>query len=238
MRLWLGAILASALMPAAMAQEVVKGDIPRIRIQASASSEVVPDVAHIVIAVVTERKTATEAADENARTSSKVVDEIKALGIDGRDVRTVSVTLSPRYNEERDPSGRVTKRTLVAYTARNSVLVRVRDIGRVGAIARALIDKGANVFGGINFVISDAEERMDQLRVKAIQDAARKAKMYVEAIGLKLGRVLEIEPEPGPVNGAADLARTRMAEAPVAIPVEPGVQTLSARVTVTWELVQ
>jgi uncharacterized protein YggE len=34
------------------------------------------------------------------------------------------------------------------------------------------------------------------------------------------------------------MMRAKSAEGTTGIPVEPGVQTLSARVTVTWELVQ
>jgi uncharacterized protein len=115
----------------------------------------------------------------------------------------------------------------------------VRDIGRVGAIARALIDKGGNVLSGIYFSVSNADERRDQLRAKAMQEALRRAKIYTDAIGLKLGRVIEIEPESEHVNGPASGVRASAPEpAPVAIPVEPGVQTLTARVTVTWQITE
>jgi uncharacterized protein len=235
MRPWLGAILVSALMPAAVAQDV-KGQIPHVRVSASATAEVKPDVAHIMIGVVSERKTATEAAAENARAAQTMIEQIKALGIAERDVRTLGITLVPIYSDERDPPGRG-RRTITGYTARNSVELRVREIDKVGTIARALIDKGANLFGGVHFTVSDAEQRMEALRVTAIKDAAAKAKTYADALGLRLGRVLEIEPEQqAPERGAT--MRAQAADSGAAIPVEPGVQTLSARVTVTWELVQ
>ena len=234
MRLWLGAILVSALMQTAAAQDT-KGQIPQVRVPASASVEVKPDTAHIMVGVVSERKTAAEAAAENARAAQAVIDQVKALGIAERDVRTLGITLVPIHSDESERPGRG-RRTITGYTARNSVELRVREIDKVGTIARALIDKGANLFGGVHFTVSDAEQRMDALRVAAIKDAAAKAKMYADALGLKLGRVLEIEPEQqAPERGT--MMRAQMADSGAGIPVEPGVQTLSARVTVTWELV-
>jgi hypothetical protein len=235
MRIWLCLILAGLLMQEARAHDMT-AEIPRVRVPASATAEVRPDLAHISVGVVTERKTAADAAAENARAAQAVIEEIKALGVAARDIRTLGITLVPTYSDERDPPGR-TRRTLTGYTARNSVEVRLRDVEKVGTVARALIDKGANLLGGIHFTVSDADHRMDALRVTAIKDAAARAKMYADALGLKLGRVLEIEPEQqAPERGV--MLRAQAAEGGVGIPVEPGVQTLRANVTVTWELVQ
>jgi uncharacterized protein YggE len=235
MRYWLCLVAATAFMQQASAQDM-KGEIPRVRVPATATAEVVPDTAHIAVGVVSERKTAAEAAAENARAAQALVDQIKALGVAPRDIRTLGVSLTPIYGEEREAPGR-TKRTITGYTARNTVEVRLHEIDKVGTVARALIDKGANLFGGVQFSVSDAEKRTDALRVTAIKDAAAKAKTYADALGLKLGRVLEIEPEPeAPERGV--MMRAKAAEGATGIPVEPGVQTLSVRVTVTWELAQ
>jgi uncharacterized protein len=236
MRVWLCVVLAAVLAQEVAAQDIVKGDIPRLRVPASATVEVKPDIAHIMIGVVSERKTAAEAAGENARAAQAVIEQAKALGIAERDIRTLGITLVPIYSDERDPPGRG-RRTLTGYTARNTVELRVRDIDKVGTVARGLIDKGANLLGGVHFTVSDADQRIDALRVTAIKDAAVKAKMYADALGLRLGRVLEIEPEQeSPERGT--MVRAQAADAGGGIPVEPGMQTLRARVTVTWELVQ
>lgn len=234
--LWLlGLIL---LTSPALAQEQGKPVISQIKVPGSASVEVVPDTATIRLAVMTERKTSQEAAAENARSATKVIEEIKALKIEARDVRTVAVSVSPVYGEEKDASGRVVKRTVTGYRALNSLEIRVREIGKVGPIAQQLIDKGGNVLSGISFSVSDAEARRDQLRAKAMQEALRRAKIYTNAIGLKLGRVIEIEPENEHVDGSAAASLRAAEPAPAVIPVEPGVQTLSTRVTVTWQIAE
>jgi uncharacterized protein YggE len=220
-------------------QEKVRAGIFHITVPASASIEVVPDTATLRLAVMTERKTSREAAGENARTATKVIEEIRAAQVEARDVRTVAVTVTPVYTEERDASGRVVKRVLTGYRAINSLEVRVRDIGKVGSLVQQLIDKGGNMLSGIHFSVSDAEEQRDRLRTRAMQEAARRAKIYTDAIGVKLGRVIEIETERDDGDGPVPMPRAAQAEATAyAIPVEPGVQTLRARVTVTWQLVE
>ncbi len=205
----------------------------------------VPDLAIISFAVVTERPTATAAAGDNATAAQAVVGEVKAQGIEARDIRTVSVTLSPVYDESRDANGHLVKRTLRAYQARNGFEVRIRAVDKAGALARQLIEKGANNFGGISFEIEHPEPKLRALQSEAMKDALARAQSYTDALGLHLGRVLEIVPPgEGTPYPAAPRAKLAMAPAPMpdaaaaAFPIEPGIETLSTSVTVTWELVQ
>ena len=214
---------------------------PHIAVPSVATAEVTPDIAVLRLGVATERRTAAEAAAANARAAQEVIDEGSALGVEGRDARTLSVTLIPLYSDERDPNGRGGRRILTGYLARNTLQIRVRDVAKAGAIARALVDKGANVLEGVAFEISDGEARLDDLRAKAIGDAARRARLYAEVLGLSLGRVLEISPEATPESAMADTALLRAAPAEgagVTIPIAPGVQKLQAQARVVWELVQ
>lgn len=226
----------------ARAQEVsLRNMVPSITTLGTASAEVVPNLATISLGVETERPTAAEAASENARAAQAIVGEIKAQGIDPHDIRTVSVTLSPAYDEIRDANGRVTKRTLRGYVAHNDLSVRVRQTEKAGALARLWIEKGANSFTGIDYDYDQKEPKYDALRGEAVRDALRKATSYVNGLGVKLGRVLEIAAPPylpgGPPQPAA-FAKAAPREAAIAIPIEPGVQTLRTEVQVTWELAQ
>ena len=152
----------------------------------------------------------------------------------------MSITLSPVYDETTDANGRV-KRTLRGYLASNSLSVRIRDITKAGALAGQLMDKGANSFEGIAFDFSQKEAKYDGLRGDAVRDALRKANSYVNGVGIKLGRVLEIAtqpPETAPVAMSPRVLAAAPREASAAIPVEPGAQTLRTEVQVTWELAQ
>jgi uncharacterized protein YggE len=103
------------------------------------------------------------------------------------------------------------------------------------------MDKGANDLDGIEFDYSQKEAKYDALRSDAVRDALRKANSYVSALGIKLGRILEIATQPPePVATAMSPRMLGAAACPAApaIPVEPGVQTLRTEVQVTWELAQ
>jgi uncharacterized protein len=238
--------LLTAIQPnAARTQQAasLKDSVPAITTNGEASAEVVPDIATISLGVDTERPKAADAARENARAAQEIVNEIKAQGIDPKDIKTVSVTLAPDYDEVRDATGYITKRTLRGYIANNSLTVRIKDIGKAGTLAQQMLDKGANRFDGIAYQYSQKEEKIDSLRGDAVRDAMRKANSYVKAIGIRLGRVLEIASQPHAPVPVGMAPRMRAAAAPaqeaaLVIPVEPGVETLRTEVQVTWELAE
>lgn len=241
----LAALALGAAAPAHIAHAQVpplKEAVPAITTTGTASAEVVPDSAAIALGVETERPKAADAARDNARAAQAIVGEIKAQGIEARDIKTLAVTLAPVYDETRDPNGRLAKRTLRGYIARNSLSIRVKDIEKAGSLAQRLMDKGANSLDGISFEYSQKETKYDALRADAVRDALRKANSYVSGLGLRLGRVLEIATQPpSPVRPA--LAARAIGAAPPdaagpAIPVEAGVETLQTEVQVTWELAQ
>lgn len=228
---------------AAEAQEcLLKNAVSSITTMGSASAEVVPDIATISFGVVSERPTASDAANENAHAAGAMIAEIKAAGIEPADIKTIQVTLTPVYNETHDASGRMTGRTLHGYSARNDLRVRVRRIEKAGLLARQLIEKGANTFGGIEFDFEHKEEKYDVLRAEAVRDALRKANSYAAGLDLKLGRVLVIAP-PGegfsPIRPlSTQMSRAAQSDAIAALPIEPGVQILRVEVQVSWELAQ
>jgi uncharacterized protein len=244
---WATLIFALGFLPQlgpAWAQQLVvplKDTVPTITTNGEASAEVVPDISTIAFGIDTERPKAADAARENARAAQAIVAEVKAQGIEGRDIKTVSVTLTPAYDEVRDANGYVTKRTLRGYSASNSLNVRVKDIAKAGALASQMLDKGVNRFYGITYEYSRKDEKYDLLRTEAVQDALRKANSYVNGLGIRLGRILEIIPQPHAVPFAANrmtAAAPPAQEAAPAIPVEPGIETLRTEVQVIWELAQ
>lgn len=220
----------------------LKESVPIISTAGTASVDVIPDLATLFLGVETERPNAADAARENTRAVQAVVNEIKAQGIEEKDIKTVSITLAPVYDETTDANGR-TKRTLRGYNARNALSVRLRDVKKAGALASQLMAKGANSLDGIEFDYSQKEAKYEGLRIDAVRDALRKANSYVSGLGIKLGRVLEIATQPpGPIPVAMSprmtAAASRQADAAAAVPIEPGVQTLRTEVQVTWELAQ
>ncbi len=239
----LAGLAAEAQLAPVLAEQArsLKDSVPAITTMGEAHAEAVPDIAIMALGIVTERPKAAEAARENARAAQALIDSIKAQGIEAKDITTASVTLGPVYDEIRDANGIVSKRSLRGYSANNSLIVRIKNIAKAGALAGELMDKGANRFDGITYEYSQRQETYDALRREAARDALRKANIYAGALGKKLGRVLEIaaRPEESPIPAAMAprfKAAGPSAEAAFAVPVEPGAETLRTQVEVTFEI--
>ncbi len=233
------AFLSCLALSACNPSEPLKESMPHISITGSASEDVAPDEATILFSVVTERPGAEEAAAENAKALKAVVDELHAQGVASDDIQTVGVSLSPYSSEERDPRTGAVKRVQKGFRARNDMRATIKTIDNAGKIAQRIVEKGANAIQDIVFDLSDAEARLNKLRGDAVKNAHQRAEIYVDAIGLKLGKVLEIAPEPD--EGQAPQALQARggfvaAKAADAMPIEAGRRKLTTRVTVTWAL--
>jgi uncharacterized protein YggE len=219
----------------------LKDVVPSITTTGIASAEVAPDIAIIALGIMTERPKATDAAHENALAAQAVVAEIKAQGIDPKDIRTVSVSLSPVYDDGRPDEGGRPQRILRGYLARNELSVRLRQIDKAGAFAARWIERGANRIESITFDYEQKDVKLEALRVEAVRDALRRATSYTSGLGIRLGRVISITPTGAQPRHPAALQMARAAatqDAMPAIPIEPGVETLQVMVDVTWELAQ
>jgi uncharacterized protein YggE len=223
-----------SLTPAAQAAEKPA----TISLQGRGEISVAPDMAVVTTRVVTVGASAPEALEANTAAIAKVIADIKAAGIEAKDVQTSGFSIYPRYEDRKFVSQSATPK-IVGYEVSNGVTVRVRALDKLGAIMTAVVASGANSVDGLSFAVSDTNEKLDEARKEAVADARRKADLYATAAGVKLGRVLSISegniaiPRPYAVRSEKMMA---MASAPV--PVEAGEETLSATVNIVWEIAQ
>ena len=197
-----------------------------------------PDLAHVSTGVVTRDATAQGALDANNAAMAQVVEEMKRAGIEPRDLQTSSFSVQPQYyHPPQGKDGRHEPPRIVGYQVSNTLLVRVRDLARLGAILDISVRLGANQLGGISFAVSEPAPYLETARKAAMADAIARASLYAEAAGVRLGRVLSIS-ENGGGRPSPVFARMARAEDAAPVPIEAGEQAISARVSVTWELLQ
>ena len=221
-----GAIAAVTLFAApALAQTVPP---PAISVTGEANVSVPPDLALVDGGVTSEAKTAREASDANNTAMGKVLQALKAAGIDPKDVQTSRLSLQPQSAPNRTGPPAIT-----GYRASNRVTIRVRDVSKVASVIDTLVGAGANEIGGINFMVSQASKLLDEARDKAVADARRKAEIYAKAAGVTLGGPLSISEE----GSAPPMPYRRMSAGMVAsAPVAQGEETLSVTVSVSWAI--
>ena len=240
----LAAIAGLAALPLALSSAgSALAEEPRIAtidIAGQGSVTAAPDMAMVSSGVVSDADTAAEAMTANSTAMAEVVARIKEAGIEARDIQTSGFNVSPRYARVKSSDPQEYRQELVGYRVSNSVNVRVRDLAKLGGLLDVMVRDGANQVGGVSFIVSNADTLKDEARKEAMADAMRKAKLYAEAAGVELGRVLSINEQdhsPRPVMMMAR-AEFKGADAAAPAPIEAGESELSIRVNVSWELKQ
>jgi uncharacterized protein YggE len=198
-----------------------------ITVSGEAMTTAVPDQVSISLGVATQGKSAREASDANARVMTAVLAAIKAAGVAERDVQTARLSLQPQFEQPKNGPPRLT-----GFHAGNEVSVKLREVGKLADLIDRAVAAGANEMSGIEFSISDRSKRLDAARADAIADARRKAEIYANAAGVKLGRAVAITENGGTSPPPRPTAAFRAATTPVA----PGELALHASVTVSYEL--
>jgi len=193
-----------------------------------------PDMATINTGVQTQAGTAEEALDANNQAMEGLLDVLEDHGIAEKDVQTTSFNVHPIH--EQDQRGR-TQPAIVAYRVVNQVKVEVRNLPRLGEALDALVRAGSNRISGVSFGVDDSTGVLDQARNRAIGDARRRANLYAQAAGVKVGKLLRISEQPVqiPTPRRLDYARAAGAEAS-RVPVATGEQEFRATIHVVFAL--
>ncbi len=231
----LGSALAFAAPSAHAATVEIDTAGPVVELSIYETIELDPDMATIGAGVTTQAESATEALRANSLEMRRVIEEIKAQGVDEKDIQTSGINLSARYDYDRNNQQQVFR----GYQVSNRVSVKLRDIDRVGVVLDALVEAGTTDLSGPVFSVEDDSATIDELRVRAMERGKQRALAYANMAGFDDIRLLEVSEAlmgRGPVP-AAD-SRVMMAEAVgSAPPVQPGQVSTGVSISVKYEMV-
>jgi uncharacterized protein YggE len=200
-----------------------------------------PDAAVLRFGVRSHSESAGTAMDVNAKASRKLHEALAAVGVKPEEISTDQISVEPEPDAATAtqlPRGieAVAKR---GYVARNSVAVDVRNLPArpasfLGDLVMAARGAGANEVSGPDFKLIDDARPLASARKDAVDDATVKAATFAHALGVKIGRIVEIREgntRPEPVVAMA----MRAAASP---PIATGVRDVVASVVVVWEVDQ
>ncbi|ABL70025.1 SIMPL domain-containing protein [Paracoccus denitrificans] len=220
--------------PAQMGHHAMKHAAPfaRLTVTGAGQATTQPDMATITLGVSTRAATAAEAMAQNAEQQAKVIETLKAEGIEARDIQTSGLNLSPvmDYSDQGQPP------KLTGYGAQNSVTVRVRDIAGLGPVLDKLVASGANEISGIAFSREDMAEAEDQARTEAVAEARRRAEVMADAAGMRLGRLLSLSDVQMGGGPRPMMAMRAEAASAADTPIEAGELAVSANVTAVFAM--
>ncbi len=229
----LAAVPLAVTLPAPALAQASPHEPPTLVVNGIGQVEVAPDRARIAFAVETEAESAREAGEANARLMDRVVEAVRGIEAPGLRVETSGYVLTPRYRTAREEG----IREIAGYTARNHVQVLVDDVEPVGRIVDVALETGANRVAGLQFEIRDPEpHRREALRL-AVERARSEAEVMAAALGVRLGGPIHVQggaETPFPRGTQLRMDAMVMAEAAPTTPVEAGMQTVSANVSIRF----
>jgi uncharacterized protein len=235
-----GVLIAATLSVIAAQAQTAEPKSPaqaRIVVVGEGSVAVAPDYARIRSGVTSEAKTVKQASDSNAKLMTNVIAALVDAGIAKKDIQTSQFSIEPIYTSQSKLGGSVESK-LSGYRVSNQLNVTIHQITQVGDILDRLVNAGATDAGNVAFLVSDREKSLDRAREAAIANARHTADLFAHAAGVTLGRVASITEgsDFAPMSGIE--GRLREASTARAQPIEAGEVTITARVTVGFDIAQ
>lgn len=194
-----------------------------------------PDIAKVTVGI---EESGTSLKDVQARASTKsktLVDTLKKLGIDDKNIKTTSYNVFPEYNYE-SGTPRIT-----GYRVSISYEVTVKDFDKVNDLLVEAVNAGAKVIGNVSFDVNDETRKklLSEAREKAVTEAKEKAQSLAKAAGVSLGKILNISESlhtPGPVPIALREAGIGGAEPEPKPEITPGETEISVVISISFEI--
>jgi len=195
-----------------------------VTVKGSARVAIKPDHAVFNVGVETIHASLSTAQTDNAKIINKLFSVLDKQGISKDDYNTNSFSVFP---EQDYSSGKP-----IGHRVSNSVVIKVRNIDKVGAIIDEVSSCGVNNIHGLHFAASDTADTYSRALVKAIEAAKQKAIVIFELSDtskLTITKVKELTTNQGSFT-------FRSSDMPLAADSEPPIQSGNTAVSAEVEI--
>lgn len=205
-------------------------------VSAEGKSVVVPDVAKVTLGIE-ETGASLKSAQDSVNTKSKALsDYLKKMGVDEKDIKTVSYNVYPNYDYQSSD------RKITGYRVSSSYEVKVKDIDSLNNILSGSTSLGVNTVGNVTFEVGDdaKKEKLQEAREEAVKEAKEKAKGLASASGITLGKIINVEEtqDEGTPRIIPLLEKTSLdsGETPAPANIEAGQTEIKVTVSLSYEV--
>jgi hypothetical protein len=216
-----------------------------------------PDVALVSLGVTTQAANVADVTKSNTEKMNAVIDAVKALKIDEKDIQTTNYSLTPVYENTVTPvysvpmmypndvasSGGTTIRTgttLKGYKLEQDIQVKIRDFTVINNVLSKATASGANLVGNLQFTIDNPEQFKEQARAKAIAQAKANAQNLSKESGVNLGKLINVYENysyPMAYSSNAKLGMGGVAPESAPTPtIQPGQQEIDVTINLTYQV--
>jgi len=204
-----------------------------ISVESQGKVTVVPDIAMTNMGMTAEAATVAEAQAKNTDTMNKLVERLKALGIESKDIQTANYNVYPQYNYT-EAQGQVLK----GYQVSQNVTIKIRNLQNANRVLALAGEVGLNNVSGITFTIDDRDVYKAQAREIAIKKVQAKADDLSKALGVQIVGIVSYNEYEGGQNEYPLYKSNVMAEdsAGATPSIEPGSTDVILSVNVTYQI--
>jgi hypothetical protein len=210
-----------------------------------------PDIAVISMGVTAQGATVAETTKTSTEKMNAIIDAVKSLGVEAKDIQTTNYNLYPRYETKTTYSPissyveevytRTSNNAIIGYALDQNIQVKIRDFEKIGDIISKATEKGANLVGSLQFTIDDPEQFREEARAKAIERAKENAKNLAEESGIRLGKIINVYENnyyaPRAYDATKGMGGASVQESVNILPtIEPGQQEINLTVSITYQV--
>jgi len=254
---WSVSLVCALLIPLSIdAQARPEGSEPQVRTAGTAERSVRADLAIVTLQFFAEDTTPSAAGRKLAAKTDSLRRALGTLGIPRDSLanrsrwywwrgRIEAVPQPLRYVQRDTPTRRYSESVQdTIYRAHETIEVRIRDLGKVGAVLDTVLGRGITQISDVQFSATNVTPAQEEALGEATMRARRQADAIATASGMALGAVLSLSSQPGaryeysPVmlSGAVVGARSDGGNMGTVI-VQPSIP-IAVTVYGTWQLVK
>lgn len=149
--------------------------------------EVPPNQVLILMGVKTSNADLNNAKTQNDERTRAILATAKAAGVAPERVQTGTISITPKYPENRDEYGKV-----LAYVVERKVVIDLRDVTKFENLISECLKDGANYIHNIEFRTTDLKKHRMLARKEAAKAAREKADLLATELGTAVGKVRTI----------------------------------------------
>ncbi len=208
----------------------------QVSVSGEGKAYVVPDIGLVTLGVQSDGQTTEAVIKDNTTKMNAIINAMKELKVEDKDIKTTNYSLSPKYNYTKDrgtyPDG---------YTLSQNVQIKIRDFSKIGDILNQATSKGANIVNNLQFTVDDPSKVKEEARAKAIEKAKESAESLARESGIKLGRLVNVYENYVPYYLDSSKAygmggAESSAVAPMVARIEPGQQEITVNINLVYEV--
>ena len=196
-----------------------------------------PDLATVSFSVTQENLDVSKASDAVNTKMADVISNLKANGVDEKDIKTTTYNIYPRYNylnSQVYPYN--SNQVLAAYVVTQGVDIKIRDLSKVGKIISDLGTLKITDMSGLTFTNDKYDDLVKQARDQAIAQARDESSKLAKSLGVKLNKIVGYsEGGASPIYYNAMSAGVSMKSAVDAV-LPTGENKITSNVSITYEI--